>query len=183
MKKTNVQNLTRTALIAAIYFVVSAAFAPLAYGAVQVRFSEALTLLPALTPLGVPGVTLGCLLTNAYGAAAGMNILGPLDVLLGTAATLAAAVMSRALRNLRLCGVPVLSAVPPVLVNAVVVGAELAFAETGTLWGPALWLNMFQVGLGQFAACFVIGLPMAFALEKTGAAEKLFGPPVRQSET
>ncbi|HIT18775.1 MAG TPA: QueT transporter family protein [Candidatus Fimivivens faecavium] len=174
MKKTNVQNLTRTALIAALYFVISTAFAPLAYGVVQVRFSEALTLLPVLTALGVPGVTLGCLLTNAYGVASGMSILGALDVFLGTGATLLAAAMSRALRGIRLFGLPVWSAVPPVLVNAVVVGGEFAFAETGKVWGPVFWFNAAQVGLGQLAACFVIGLPMVFALEKTGAAKKLF---------
>lgn len=76
MKKISVRTLTRCAVIAALYAAVSIAMLPLAFGAVQARVSEALTLLPVLTPLAVPGVTIGCLITNAYGVAAGANILG-----------------------------------------------------------------------------------------------------------
>ena len=95
MKKISVRTLTRCAVIAALYAAVSIAMLPLAFGAVQARVSEALTLLPVLTPLAVPGVTIGCLITNAYGVAAGANILGAADILLGTAATLAAALLYR----------------------------------------------------------------------------------------
>lgn len=82
-------------------------------GAVQARVSEALTLLPVLTPLAVPGVTIGCLITNAYGVAAGANILGAADILLGTAATLAAALLTRALRRFTVFGLPLPASLPP----------------------------------------------------------------------
>lgn len=175
MKKISVKTLSRCAMIAAVYFVISAAFLPLAFGPLQIRFAEALTLLPVATPLGVWGVTLGCAVTNAYGVAAGANILGPLDIPLGTAATLAAALMSRGLRGVRFWGLPLLAVLPPVLVNALVIGGELTFAETGRVLVPLLWVNAAYVGLGQLISCAVIGLPLLCALERTGLRQRLFG--------
>jgi len=161
MKKISTRSLVQASLIAAAYTVVSIALAPISFGAVQVRVSEALTLLPVWSPVAVVGVSVGCLLTNAWGVAAGANILGAADILLGTLATLSAALLTRALRKR-----PLLAALPPVLVNAVVIGAELAFAETGGF--PAgLWLlNGAQVGLGQAIACFALGLPLLRFFQK-----------------
>jgi uncharacterized membrane protein len=176
MKKISLRDLTRCAMVAALYAALSIAFFPLAFGAVQARVSEALTLLPVLTPLAVPGVTLGCLITNAWGVAAGANILGAADVVLGTAATLAAAVMTRLLRRIRLCRVPLAACLPPIVVNAAVIGMELTFAETGdALSRPLLWINMAQVGLGQLLSCAALGLPLIWALERTGLDKRLFG--------
>ena len=174
MKKISVPFISRCGMIAAIYFVISFVTLPLAYGAVQVRFSEALTLLPVLTPAGIWGVTVGCILTNAYGVSVGANILGAADILLGSLATLVAAILSRWLRRYQWKNLPVLSAVPPVLVNALVVGGELTIAETGRLTTKLFWLNFFQVGLGQMLACFVLGLSMIYALRRTGLSDKLF---------
>lgn len=176
MKKISVRNLTRCAMISALYAAVSIAFLPLAFGAVQARISEALTLLPVLTPLAVPGVTIGCLITNAWGVAMGANILGAADVVFGTAATLAAAVLTRLLRGVRIGRIPVLAPLPPIVVNAVVVGMELTFAETGNaLSAPLLWMNLAQVGLGQLLSCAALGLVLVWALERTGLDKKLFG--------
>lgn len=174
MKKISSRNLVRCAMIAALYAVISIVFLPLAFGAVQARVSEVLTLLPVLTPLGVAGVTLGCLITNTYGVAAGANILGAADILFGTAATLIAALMTRGLRKYRIRGLPVLSSLPPVIVNAVVVGAELTYAELNTLNSPLLWVNMFQVGLGQLVSCTVLGLVLIWGLERARLDKKLF---------
>lgn len=84
------------------------------------RVSEALTLLPVLSPDAIVGVTLGCALTNALGSSMGL-----IDVVVGTSATLIAALMSWALRKARVFGLPVASSLPPVLVNAVFIGAEI----------------------------------------------------------
>lgn len=174
MKKISATDLCRIAMIAALYTVISIAMAPLAFGAVQARVSEALTLLPVLTPLGTVGVTLGCLLTNTYGVASGANILGAADILLGTAATLLAAICTRALRRFRLFGLPLPAALPPVVINAVVVGAELTFAESNRIGGPLLWFNMLQVGLGQLLAC-ALGVLLVCLLQKAGLHRRLFG--------
>jgi uncharacterized membrane protein len=175
MKSISVKNLVRCAMIAALYFVISVLVLPFAFGAVQVRVSEVLTLLPVLTPLGVWGVTIGCVLTNAYGVAVGANILGAADIFIGSAATLAAALISRALRDSRIGKVPVAAALAPVFVNAVVIGAELAFVETGHISGLAFWINMGHVGFGELLACVVLGLPMVYYLERSGLAKRLFG--------
>lgn len=174
-KNLNTKALSRTAMIAALYVVISLALLPLTFGAVQVRISEALTLLPVLTPLGTWGVTIGCLLTNTYGVAAGANILGAADILFGTAATLAAALLTRRLRRYRFAGIPLLAALPPVLINALVIGAELTYAECNRLTTPLFWLNVAQVGLGQFFSCVVMGTILVLALEKKHLAPLLFG--------
>ena len=83
------------AVIAALYTALCLALPALRYGTVQVRFSEALTLLPVLLPGGLMGVTLGCFLTNLVGVFLGTNILGALDVLFGTLAALLAALCRR----------------------------------------------------------------------------------------
>lgn len=174
MKKISSRNLARCGMIAALYAVISIVFLPLAFGPVQARISEALTLLPVLTPLAIPGVTLGCLITNTYGVAAGANILGAADIVIGTSATLLAALITRGLRKYRIKGLPVLASFPPVVINAIVVGAELTFAEKNTLFTPLLWVNMFQVGLGQFISCTLLGLLLIWALEHVGLDKKLF---------
>ena len=141
MKKTKTRTIVRCALIASLYTAVSLVLAPIAFGAVQARVSEAFTLLPVLVPDAVVGVTLGCFLTNLVGVFTGANVLGALDIVFGTAATLTAALCTRRLAHVRLRGLPVAAAVPPVLINAVVVGAELAWAfgpRTAVLrWGSS----------------------------------------------
>lgn len=177
MQKNRIKNLVFTAMIAALYTALCLALAPLSFGIGQVRAAEALTLLPVFSPIGMWGVTLGCALSNLVGFFMGANILGFVDVLFGTAATLAAAIFSRMLRKIRFFGLPVLSALPPVLVNAVVIGAELAIIS-----GPreSFWkffaINALSVGVGQLVSCVILGLPLVYLLERTGAARRCFGP-------
>ena len=92
----NIRRMVVAAMIAAVYCAVSLLLLPLSFGAVQVRVSEALTLLPVLSPDAIVGVTLGCALTNALGSSMGL-----IDVVVGTSATLIAALMSWALRKAR----------------------------------------------------------------------------------
>ena len=75
MKKTKTRTIVRCALIASLYTAVSLVLAPIAFGAVQARVSEAFTLLPVLVPDAVVGVTLGCFLTNLVGVFTGANVL------------------------------------------------------------------------------------------------------------
>jgi len=155
MKKISTRSLVRGALIAAAYTVVAVALAPISFGAVQIRVSEALTLLPVLSPVATAGVTVGCLLTNTWGVAAGADLLGAADIVLGTAATLIAALLTRRLRRR-----PLLAALPPVLCNAVVVGAELTFVETNAFPLGLFLINALQVGAGEAIACYALGLPL-----------------------
>ena len=116
---------TRIAMIAAVYTAVSLALAPITYGNIQVRIAEALTILPLIYQPAVWGVTLGCFLTNFIGAMMGINIAGYLDCIIGTAATLIAAILTYRLRDRKIGEVPVLAILMPVIWNFVFIGIEL----------------------------------------------------------
>ena len=176
MTKFTTRDIAFIAMIAAIYTALCLALAPISFGMVQIRVAEALTLLAIFSPIGIWGITLGCALSNLVGFFTGANILGYMDIIFGTAATLIAAVLSWTFRNVRTFGVPLLSAVPPVVINALVIGAELAVLMNGEDSFAALFaVNAAYVAAGQFLACFALGIPLALALERTGAAKVCFG--------
>ncbi|WP_322176117.1 QueT transporter family protein [Acutalibacter caecimuris] len=167
--------LVLSGVIAALYAALTYAAAALnlAYGPVQFRFSEALTVLPAFTPAAVPGLAVGCFLSNLA------SPLGVVDWVFGTGATLLAALGTWAVSRVCYKGVPVLAPVPPVIANALIVGLEVScLSESGAFsWGafsPAAFAaGALSVGLGELVVCFALGLPLAVALEKTGAAKML----------
>ena len=140
---TNTRTLVRAALIAALYTVLTLLLQPLSYGEVQIRFSEALTLLPILLPEAVPALAVGCLLANILG---GCTIF---DIVFGTLATLLAALCTRRLRN-RFW----LAALMPVLFNGVIVGAVVHYCYAPIFPLP---LSMLSVAAGEAVACLVIG--------------------------
>lgn len=140
---TNTRTLVRAALIAALYTVLTLLLQPLSYGEVQIRFSEALTLLPILLPEAVPALAVGCLLANILG---GCTIF---DIVFGTLATLLAALCTRRLRN-RFW----LAALMPVLFNGVIVGAVVHYCYAPVFPLP---LSMLSVAAGEAVACLVVG--------------------------
>ena len=157
------------AVIAALYAALTLALAPISFGALQIRVSEALTILPVFTAAAIPGLTVGCLIANAAGLAMGANIAGPWDLLFGTCATLLAALCTYLVRKIRAKGIPVFAVLPPVILNAVVIGWELYFFAKEPLILSVAW-----VGLGQIAACCAIGLPLEYFMRKKGVASRLF---------
>lgn len=161
------------ALIAAMYTALTVAVAPLSYGLVQCRLSEALTVLAAFTPAAVPGLTVGCFLSNLIGLSTGANIAGALDLLLGPLATGLAALLSYRLRRYRRGGVPWLSTLPPILLNALIVGTELAFTSPVFTW-QVLLTQIALVGAGQLAACLIGGALLAKAITGTGLERLIF---------
>lgn len=149
-------------MIAALYTVATLVLAPLSFGNIQFRASEALTLLPVFTASAVPGLTIGCIISNAVGVAMGSNIAGWLDVAFGSLATLLAAILTRMLRNIQFKGIPLLAILPPVLLNALIVGGELA-----VVYKLPFWLCALEVGAGELAVCTVLGIPLVLALRNT----------------
>lgn len=139
------------ALIAAAYVVLTIAFAPFSFKEIQVRISEALTILPVFTPAAVPGLTVGCLLANILGGA----VLP--DVIFGTLATLIGAVGTRLLRNRK----PALAIFPPIAANMLIIPFVLRYAYDILLPIP---LMMLTVGLGEAISCGVLGLLLYKAL-------------------
>lgn len=153
--------MTTAAMIAAVYAVVTLLLQPISFGALQLRASEALTLLPVLFPEAVGGLALGCAISNLIGVATGANICGIADVFFGTAATLGAAILSRVLREYTWHGLPILSALMPVVFNGVIIGAELSI-----VLGLPFWLCVLEVAGGEALAVFALGLPLTKALQK-----------------
>ena len=135
MKNKNLSFMTQAAMIAAIYVVLTYIFAPFSFGEVQVRISEALTILPIFTPAAIPGLFVGCFLSNLFCGAAG------LDIVFGSLATLIGAVGSYALRKSK-----VLVCVPPILANTIIVPWELRFAYGSQDLIPFM---MLTVGIGD----------------------------------
>ena len=155
MKNRNAAYIAEGAMIAAAYVVLTLfinAF-DLASGAVQVRISEALTVLPAFTPSAVPGLFIGCILANLMG---GNHIL---DVVFGSLATLLGALGTRKLRNAH----PLLAPVPPIIANTLIVPFVLRYAYG--IPGP-IPLMMLTVGIGEVLSCGVLGMLLYFALYK-----------------
>lgn len=152
--------LARAAIVAAIYVVLTylAGIWNLAYGPVQFRFSEALTVLPFLMPEAIPGLFVGCVVSNL------LSPYGLLDLIVGSAATLLAALWTAKCRRRGL------APLPPVVCNAVLVGAMIAWYEAG--FGPgfvaAFAYNALTVGAGEAVVCYALGLPLLGVLERRG---------------
>ena len=172
MKNKTLVRFCISAVIAALYAAVSLSLAPLSFGPIQIRIAEAMTLLPILFPEAIAGVTLGCFLTNLIGAILGVNLLGFFDVFAGTLATFLAAMLTWRCRKLCVKGVPLVSALMPVLFNAVIIGAELAYVLYPTALLTGFVINALEVGFGELVACFILGLPLVKALDKAQLAKR-----------
>jgi len=164
--KITLNSLVKIAMIAALYSTVSLVLAPFSFGNIQVRVAEGLTLLPLISPLAIFGLTLGCFITNFVGVIMGANILGMMDVFIGTFATLLAALLTYKLRNITIKGFPFLSSLMPIVINAVIIGAELAYVFAPEFTFAYFAIFALEVGIGQTIAVYGIGLPILSALKK-----------------
>lgn len=147
--------ITQSALIAALYVVLTeiSTFLGLSSGVVQFRFSEALTVLPVFTPAAIPGLFIGCIISNIL---ANGHIL---DVIFGSIATLIGAVGTFYLARVN----KYLSPVMPIAANTAIIPfvLKLVYGATGTL--PFFFVTVF---IGEFVSCAVFGILLMLALEK-----------------
>ena len=157
-----IQRLTRAGVVAAIYMALTLLIQPIGYGTAQFRVAEMLTVLPVYMSEAIPGLAVGCFISNLVGLSTGANPAGGLDLLVGTAATLTAAVLTYLLRNIRFKTLPILATFPPVVVNAIAIGAELAVVYGGVPW----YIHVLGVAAGQFTACTVCGTLLSVTLNK-----------------
>ena len=168
MKNRKLIFITHSAVIAALYVVftlVSATFNLASYE-VQMRLSEALCVMPAFTFAAVPGLFIGCLISNLLVGA------GPWDVIFGSLATLIGAVGTYLLRKIALkykwSGF--IASVPPILSNAIIIPFVLAYTIDSSWSIPML---MLSVGLGEAIACGVLGTGLFYVLKKYRVKLKL----------
>ncbi len=154
MKNKNVLFITQAALIAAIYVALTylAAAMGLASGVIQVRFSEALTILPFFTPAAIPGLAIGCFLSNLL---TGCVIW---DILFGTVATLLGAIGTYLLRKWKFA-----APIPPIVANTVIVPLVLRYAYGVP---DALWYLVVTVGIGELISCGILGTLLLLLLNK-----------------
>ncbi|MBQ6115869.1 MAG: QueT transporter family protein [Oscillospiraceae bacterium] len=151
MQRKKTLFIAQAAIIAAIYVALTYAFAPFSFREIQVRISEALTILPVFTPAAIPGLFVGCLLGNILGGA----VLP--DIIFGSLATLIGAFFTWKLRKAH----PFLAPVPPILSNALIIPFVLRYAYQITLPIPMM---MLTVGIGEVISCGVLGLLLYYAL-------------------
>lgn len=153
-KNTYVLSMVQAAMIAAIYVVLT--FVANAFGlanyVVQVRFSEALTILPYFTPAAIPGLFVGCILSNILTGCL------PLDVVFGSLATLIGACGTYALRKHKW-----LAPLPPIVANTIVVPFVLAYVYQ---FEGSIPYFMLTVGAGEVISCGILGMILLFALDK-----------------
>ena len=159
MRKFTIRDVTAAALVGALYVAMSyfGNIFGLTYGPIQCRFSEALTVLPFLSPMTTWGLFAGCIISNI------LSPYGPLDLIFGSLATLIAGLMTARCRN------KWLAPLPPILCNGVIVGGMIAFQEVGftTAFPTAFLFNGFTVALGEALACYILGLFLISLLEKS----------------
>ena len=154
MKTTRVRFMTQAAMIAAIYVVLTVFISAfnLASGAIQIRISEALTILPAFTPAAIPGLFLGCLISNLITGA-----MLP-DIIFGSLATLLGAIGSYLLRKWK-WAVPV----PPILANVLIIPWILSYVYC---FPGSVPYFMLTVGIGEIISCGALGMILYGTLTK-----------------
>lgn len=160
--KLTVKQLSRAAVIAALYAAICFFLKPLSFGSIQLRISETLCVLPIFIPEAAPGLFIGCIIANLLGGA----LL--IDVVLGSLTTLFAAILTRHIykktANLYL------ALFPPVILNALIVGAYVLFiysdpGTTNTI--PIVLFSMLTVGIGQAIVIYLLGIPFSKALKRS----------------
>lgn len=166
MKKSTIY-IVQAALIAAIYAAMTYAVAPLSFGATQFRISEALTVLPVFTPAAIPGLAIGCIIANIG------SPYGPIDILLGTTATLLAALMTRLTRKIRIKNIPLLSLIFPTVFNGIIIGAEIMMFTPDAAGIIGFFTSASGVALGEIVVCYTLGILLFIALDRTKVFKRL----------
>ncbi len=157
-KPSAAQRVAQGAIIAALYVVLTMVFAPISFGAMQVRIAEALTILPLFTPAAIPGLFVGCVLANLLGGA----IIW--DVIFGSLATLIGAALGWVLRRNRW-----LVPIPAVVSNGIIVPLVLKYGYSVDM--PLLLIALYVV-LGEIVGCYLLGELLGGVLLKRG---QIFG--------
>ena len=161
MNNIKTKQLVNGGMIAALYVVLTvlAAQFNLASGAIQVRFSEALTIMPVFTVAAVPGLTVGCVLANLLTGCAAW------DVVFGSVATLLGAIGTRLLKNK-----PLLAWIPPVLSNMAIIPIILIKVYAVP---DAWWFLVLTIGAGEVLSCGVLGLLLWKSMKSIPALKEM----------
>lgn len=162
-KKLSVLFIVRAAVTAALYFVLTVSMQPIAFGPLQFRVAEALTLLPLIMPESVVGLTLGCLLANLF------SPYGWYDIVFGTLATLTAALatfgIGKLIKSDKIILKCIIGALPPIIFNALILPTVWLFFSGD----EAFWINVGIMLATQTGSVLVIGTPLIIGVNKLWA--------------
>lgn len=158
--RVTVKQLTRGAVIGALYVVLTLILAPFSFGAMQLRVSEALTVLPFIMPEAVWGLTIGCFVSNIIGS----NII---DAIFGTFATFLAALVTSKIKKIYL------SPLPAVIFNAIIVGAVVTVMSVEFTLYNYLMISL-SIGVSQMIVCYTCGIPLLVFIHKLSEKVKFF---------
>lgn len=147
--KKQIKYLTQASIIAALYAALTLALQPISFGMTQLRVSEALTILPYFTPAAIPGLFIGCIISNSLG-----STIGLFDIIFGSLASLLAAVATRYMPKY-------LAPAPAVVFNGFILGGLFYFVQKLPFW-PSVGMLMLEETL----ACYGLGLPLLLLLNK-----------------
>lgn len=162
--KFTAKQVSRAAVVAALYAALCFFFKPLSYGSIQLRISEALCVLPAFMPEAIPGLFIGCIIANLTGGSS----VALIDMILGSITSLIAALLTR--RIFKKTQSLLLALLPPVVLNALIVGSYVPFiySAPGTAATPSLiFYSILTVGIGQALVMCLLALPFGKTLQKT----------------
>lgn len=179
MRNKKVLFITQSAAIAALYVVLTllANALGLANYAIQVRFSEALTILPYFTPSAIPGLFVGCIISNI------LTGCHPIDTVFGSLATLVGAIITyliahgfkmpgsegyRSKSTLRKWLCPI----PPIVANIIVVPQVIRYCYGSE---DSVSFLMLTVGAGEIISCMILGMILLYALDSRNVGNKIFG--------
>ena len=152
LMKNSGKKIAHAGVIAALYIILTYSLQFLASGPIQIRFSEALCVLPIFTPAAIPGVAIGCLLSNIFMGNAFY------DIIFGTIATLIGAIGTRLLRKH-----PVWALFPPILSNSVIIPLILRYVYGSSQIFPLLIIGVF---VGEFLSVGILGFLLYHLLKK-----------------
>lgn len=142
-KNIKTEFLVKSAVVAALYVALTMTLGFMSYGPIQFRIAEVMTLLAFIDPLYIPGLVLGCAISNIT------STIGIIDIVVGGLATLIAVYLIRKTKNL------FIASFWPTIINSILVGAELYY-----VLGLPFWMSTLQVAIGEFVVVTIIGYPL-----------------------
>ena len=152
-----IRNIVFASMVAAIYAALTLSLSFFSFGVVQYRIAEGLTILPYFASFSIPGLLIGCIVSNI------ISPLGIMDMVFGSLATLIAAISTYYIGKSKLRFKRILAPLPAVVVNALVIGILLKLLYVKDM---PLLVCMLQVAWGELVCCYGIGLPLIYIIEK-----------------
>ncbi|WP_139904314.1 QueT transporter family protein [Clostridium thermarum] len=162
--KFTTRKLVSAAMVAAIYATLTMVLSFSGYGLIQYRIAEALTVLPAFSSIHIYSLFVGCMIANL------LSPYGWLDIVVGSLASLLAAIATYYIGKSKLKYKKYLVPIPSVLFNALIVGGLLYYEGVA----PTFLIGFLHVGWGQIVCAYILGILFYTLIEKKTILKRVF---------